>query len=475
MKGKMFAALVIGLALAGPSAANAQTPAGAPTFSKDVAPIFYKNCTVCHRPGEIAPMSLLTYNDARPWTRSIATNVTKGTMPPWHADPAHGEFLNDRRLSQADKDTIVRWVSAGAPEGNPADLPAQPVYPDGWAIGKPDAVFALGEDYPVAASGTIDYKYFEVPTNFTEDKWIQGFEVKPGEPSVVHHVIVYARPPQRPRPAAAANAAPAGAAPAGGAPAAGAPAGGAAQANPQRRQPPFTFAPNMEEPDEVKAGAAHEGVPNDRPAPEGGTGMFVGGYTPGQAVRMFQPGSALRLPAGSTLVFQMHYTANGKPSHDRSKIGFVFAREAPKQEAIIGALVNQNFTLPAGVANTKVDAEMTINQDMILWSLLPHTHVRGRQWEITATYPDGRREVILSVPNYDFNWQTDYIFKQPLKLPKGTVLHSAAWFDNSAANKSNPNPKADVHWGEQTWEEMQFTAFTFTLEPQQRPATGAQQ
>ena len=462
MKGKMFAALVIGLALAGSSAANAQTPAGAPTFSKDVAPIFYKNCTVCHRPGEIAPMSLLTYNDARPWTRSIATNVTKGTMPPWHADPAHGEFLNDRRLSQADKDTIVRWVSAGAPEGNPADLPPQPVYPDGWAIGKPDAIFALSEDYPVAASGTIDYKYFEVPTNFTEDKWIQAFEVKPGSPSVVHHVIVYARPPQRPRPAAAAAATP----PAGGAP---------ANAAPQRRQAPFTFAPNMDEPDEVKAGAARQEGGNDRPAPEGGTGMFVGGYTPGQAVRIFQPGSSLRLPAGSTLVFQMHYTANGKPMTDRSKIGFVFAKEAPKQEAIIAALVNQNFTLPAGAPSTKVDAELTINQDMILWSLLPHTHVRGRRWEIEARYPDGRNEVILAVPNYDFNWQTDYIFKQPLKLPKGTVLHSSAWYDNSTANKSNPNPKADVHWGDQTWEEMQFTAFTFTLEPQQRPATGAQQ
>ena len=300
MKGKMFAALVIGVTLAGPTAASAQgTSAGAPTFTKDVAPIFYKNCTVCHRPGALAPMSLLTYADARPWTRSIATNVTRGTMPPWHADPAHGEFLNDRHLSQADKDTIVNWVSAGAPEGNAADLPSQPVYPDGWAIGKPDAIFAIAEDYPVPASGTVDYKYFEVPTNFTEDKWIQAFEVKPGEPSVVHHVIVYARPPQRPRPAVAADAAP------GGASATGAPQ--------QRRQPPFSFAPNMEEPDDVKAGAAHAAVENDRPAPEGGIGMFVGGYTPGQSFRVFQPGSSMRLPAGSTIVFQMHYTATGRP------------------------------------------------------------------------------------------------------------------------------------------------------------------
>src|SRR5262249_48955725 len=184
-----------------------------------------------------------------------------------------------------------------------------------------------------------------------------------------------------------------------------------------------------------RAAAGHEAGPTERPRPDAGSGMFVGGSTPGQSVRVFQPGSALRLPAGSTIVFQMHYTANGKASHDRSKIGFVFAKEAPKQEAIIGALINQNFTLPAGVANTKVDAEMTINQDMILWSLLPHTHMRGRSWEVTAKYPDGRSEILLAVPNYDFNWQTDYIFKQPLKLPKGTVLHSSAVYDNSTANK----------------------------------------
>lgn len=452
--GALAAALVI------PAAAQAQSGGPAPTFSKDVAPIFYKNCTVCHRPGEVAPMSLLSYQEARPYARAIATQVSKGTMPPWHADPSHGQFLNDRRLSPAEKETILRWVSNGAPEGNAKDLPAKPVYPNGWSIGTPDAIFALQEDYPVPARGTVDYKYFEVPTNFTEDRWIQAFEVKPGTPAVVHHVIVYARPPKRDRPMTAATAA------------AGATAPGAAPA--QRRQPPFSFAANMEEPDDVKAAAARQETPNDRPFPQQGTGSFVGGFTPGQNVRVFQPGSALRLPAGSTLVFQMHYTANGTAATDRSRIGFVFASEAPKQEAIIAALVNANFTLPANSPETRVDAEMTINQDMTLWSLLPHTHVRGRRWQIEATYPDGRKEIVLAVPNYDFNWQTDYVFKEPLQLPKGTVLKSSAWYDNSAANKSNPNPGMDVHWGEQTWEEMQFTAFTFTLNPQPRPAPAQQ-
>src|SRR5258706_1928605 len=214
----LVALLMTGAAVMGPSLASGQTPA--PTFSKDVAPILYKNCTVCHRPGEIAPMSLLTYSAARPYLRSIATHVSRGTMPPWHADPTHGQFSNDRRLSQADKDTILRWVSSGAPEGNPADLPPQPVYADGWSIGKPDAGFALVEDYKGPAGWTIDYKYFEVPTNLTEDKWIQAFEVKPGTPSVVHHVIVYARLPQRPQ-------------------------SGEPQGN-ERRQGPFTFGPNME-------------------------------------------------------------------------------------------------------------------------------------------------------------------------------------------------------------------------------------
>jgi len=186
---------VITLASAGSALAqNAALPS--PTFSTDVAPILYKNCTTCHRPGEIAPMSLLTFRDTRPWVKSIGTQVQKGTMPPWHADPAYGEFVNDRRLSASEKDTILRWVNAGAPEGDPKDLPAPPKYAEGWAIGEPDVVFAMQEDYPLPASGTVAYQYFEVATNFAEDRWVQAFEVRPGNRAAVHHVIVYARPPE---------------------------------------------------------------------------------------------------------------------------------------------------------------------------------------------------------------------------------------------------------------------------------------
>ena len=219
---------------------------------------------------------------------------------------------------------------------------------------------------------------------------------------------------------------------------------------------------------------AKQATPNDRPVPKEGLGAFVGGFAPGQAIRVYQEGTAMKLPAGSTLIFQVHYTAGGKPVNDQSKIAFVWAKSAPKQELITVPLINGNFTLPAGSPNTQVDAEMTFNMDTTLWSILPHTHVRGREWKVEVTYPDGRKEVVLAVPKYDFNWQTDYVFKEPLKLPKGTSLKTLAWYDNSTRNKSNPDPSVDVHWGEQTWEEMQFTALTMTIDPPASRPTGGQ-
>jgi hypothetical protein len=437
------------------ASASAQTP----TFAKDVAPILYKHCTNCHRPGEIAPMSLLTYADARPYVRAIQSRVTAGTMPPWHADPAYGEFLNDRRLSATEKDTILKWIAGGAPEGNSQDLPPAPKYADGWMIGQPDVILPMQEDYPIPASGTVSYQYFEVPTNFTEDKWIQAFEVRPGNRAVVHHVIIYTRDPkaveqmrQQAREAEASGK--------------------------PRPVPLVSFAEGMDIPAGQTGGPAlppeerKAAGPNDRPSPGGFTGS-IGGYVPGNGYRIYEPGTATKLPAGSSLVFQMHYTPTGKATTDRSSIGIVFAKEKPKIELRGAVLANGALHIKANDPNARVDAEMTVNRDIELYSILPHTHVRGKGWEYEAIYPDGRKETLLSVPHYDFDWQTDYIYKQPVRIPKGTRIHATAWYDNSTANKSNPDPSKDVWWGDQTWEEMMFTGLTFSVPaPAQAPTGG---
>src|SRR5262245_34306914 len=310
-------------AIASSTSLGAQAPA-TPTFSKDVAPILYKNCTNCHRPGEIAPMSLLTYKDARPWARAIREEVSLGKMPPWHADPAHGEFSNDRRLTDADKETIVKWVNAGSLEGDPDDLPPPPTYTDGWMMGEPDIVLAMDEDYPIPADGIVEYKYFEVPTNFTEDRWVQAMEVRPGNRAVVHHVLTYALAPEPPakRPAA------------------------------------FTFAEGMDVPKDVEESMSKRAPANDRPRPKR-QGSIGGGFVPGQAVRNYQPGTAIRIPAGAVLVFQMHYTANGKATTDRTRIGLRLAKEPPRYEVRLSALFNGALEIPAGASNHRVDAEMT--------------------------------------------------------------------------------------------------------------------
>jgi hypothetical protein len=410
--------------------------AAVPTFSKDVAPILYKNCTGCHRPGEIGPMPLLTYDDARPYATAIKDEVQAGHMPPWHAAAPAGMFLNERRLSDADKQTLFRWVEGGAPRGNDRDLPPKPAYPDGWTIGTPDAVFPMPTAYAVPASGTIPYQYFEVPTNFTEDKWIQALEIRPGTRAVVHHVLLYAREPEGsgpprtrvltprrdgtfPQPAAAPAGAPA-------APPAAPPAGAQPQTPPRR------------------------------------LGALIGATAPGTNATMFRPGAALQIRAGAVLTFQIHYTANGVAATDRSTVGIVFAKTPPTAEVRAASFINARLAIPAGAANHQVDAEVTFAEDALVWGLLPHTHLRGTKWEYRLVYPDGRTESILSVPRYDFNWQTYYMFAKPLAVPKGARIESSAWYDNSAANPSNPDPKKDVRWGDQTWEEMQYTGILYS-------------
>jgi hypothetical protein len=470
MRKVVAAALVVLGALSVAPPAWAQTP-GALTYTKDVAPILYANCTSCHRAGEIAPMSLMNYKEVRPWARAIAARVADGTMPPWHADPAHGTFSNARMLSEIQKATIAQWVAAGAPEGAAADMPAPPAYENGWTIGEPDAVLSMQEDYPIPATGDIPYQYFEVPANFAEDRFIQAWEIKPGNRSVVHHIIVSTRPPRdiieqqmKQQQQMMLNRM------FGPAPAPGTP----------RPTPMFSFACCIEIPPGQTGGRPlppdQRRAPGkaDRPRPVG-SGPSIGGYVPGNSIRVFPEGTAMRLPKGYSLVFQMHYTTNGKATTDRSTVALKFAKAVPKTVLNTATLINGSLTIPPRAADHLVENTMTINRDVMLYSLVPHTHVRGKRWHYEATYPDGRTEVILSVPKYDFNWQHEYVFAQPLRMPAGTKIHAKAWYDNSPANKSNPDPDKEVTWGDQTWEEMMYTSITFSVVPAAPATAGVRQ
>ena len=419
----VWCAIVIGRSGAADGQYAAKAADDVPTFTRDVAPIVYKNCAGCHRPGEIAPMSLLTYEDARPWAKAMRDEVSDGTMPPWHADAPHGTFLNERVLTGTEKDTIRKWANGGAPKGDPKDLPPVPNFADGWTVGKPDAVFEMAEEYKLPAEGTIQYEYFYLPTNFTEVKWVKSIEVRPGNREVVHHVLVYYR------------------------------------AAPDMQRTPV-FKPNPETarmpPDRaegVRLNPARQGLPPRR---------LLATYAPGTASQAAPEGTAFRLEPGGIIELQMHYTTKGAPATDRTKVGFIFAKEPPAQELRPGQFINGTFTLPAGAANVSVDADVEFLQDATVWGIFPHTHLRGKKWEYKMILPDGSSKTILSVPGYDFNWQTYYMFKEPLKVPKGAKIIATAWYDNSAANKSNPDPKSDVKWGDQTWEEMQYTGVLFT-------------
>jgi len=382
-------ALVIGLAAV--SAHAEQTPF---TFSKDVAPIFYNHCVECHRPTMFAPMSLLTYEDARPWARSIKQRILTREMPPWGADPSIGHFRNDSRLSQNEIDTIVGWVDGGAPKGNDKDLPERPHFADGWTIGEPDVVLTMLEPFHISARGVIPYQYIRIPVNFPEDRWLKAIEIKPGSRSHVHHVIAYTQP---------------------------------------------------------------QGTSMATENPLGRTN--IGGTTPNKPGVVFGDGIARLLRANSEIVLQMHYTTNGTEADDRTSVALIFAKEPPKKMLRGGMALNFRFQIPAGAPNYEVRAVQTFSEDTVLTSMTPHMHSRGKDMTYVAHYPDGRSETLLSVPKYDFDWQLTYQLAEPKSLPKGTTLEVIAHFDNSANNKSNPDPAAVVRWGDQTWEEMMIGFF----------------
>jgi len=385
----------LGVSASGPTAARV-------TFTRDVAPILYNRCVECHRAGEVAPMALITYNETRPWAKSIKQKVVDRSMPPWLASPENTHFKNNRRLSQKEIDTITAWVDAGAPKGSDEDLPAPPKFEEGWAIGKPDAIISLDQEVAVPAEGVIPYKYLTVQTNFNEDKWVQAAEIRAGNRKVVHHIIVYVQEP---------------------------------------------------------------GVKNDQPAEgRGGRGVKLSGFAPGEQPKVFPSGTGRLIKKGSKLTFQMHYTPNGEATTDRSYIGLVFSKTPVQKVALTGTATNSRFVIPPGDGNYEVRSSWTAPDDVRIIDLMPHMHVRGKDFTYTAVYPDGRSEVVLQVPKYDFNWQLLYQFKEPLFLPKGARLDCVAHFDNSGRNKYNPDPTKEVRWGDQTWEEMMIGWFDYILE-----------
>jgi hypothetical protein len=389
--------------------------APAPTFSKDVAPILQEHCQGCHRPGEAAPMSLLTYEQARPWAKSIKTAVLSKKMPPWPADPSVGHFSNDRSLAAKDRDTLVAWVDAGAPQGNAKDMPKPKPFVDGWNIGTPDKVIEMPEAFNVPSSGTIDYQYVILPLNLTEDRWIQAAEVRPGNRAVVHHVIAFIREP-------------------------------GSKWNRDRR-PGEVFVPEK----------------NAKGEREGFGGDMLAGYAPGLPATVLEPGTARLVKAGSDVVFQVHYTANGKSGEDKTKVGVVFAKEKPAQRVLTVGAQNNKFAIPPGDPNYRVDAEIELAHDVKLTAMLPHMHLRGKDFEYRAVFPTGETKTLLRVPHYDFSWQLWYDVGGGMEIPKGTKIQCTAHYDNSANNPANPDATKEVKWGDQSWEEMMIGFFDVSI------------
>jgi mono/diheme cytochrome c family protein len=377
--------VILSAVLLAPASAGAQTP----SFAKDVAPIFYSKCVECHRPTMFAPMSLVKFDEARPWAKSIRNRVAGRTMPPWGADPAHGVFKNDPRLSDKEISTILAWVDGGAPKGDDKDMPAMPKFTDGWTIGEPDAVFEMKEAYQIPATGVIEYQYIRIPMNIPEARWLAAIEIKPQARAHVHHVLAYTQPAGTP----------------------------------------------------INEGGAL------------GPGN-IGGVTPNKPGVVFDPGVGRLLEANSDLILQMHYTTNGEAAVDKTVVGLKFLKEPPAMVQRGGSVIQPRFVIPAGDPNAEVRGSRVLQADTIITSFTPHMHVRGKDMTYTAKYPDGRTEVLLSVPKYDFNWQITYQLKEAKRMPKGTEIEVVAHYDNSPQNKFNPDPTKDVRWGDQTFEEM---------------------
>jgi hypothetical protein len=387
------------------------------TFNKDVLPVLQKNCQECHRPGEVAPMSLLNYSEARPWAKAMKAAVVTQKMPPWFADPQYGHFANDRRLSQEEINVLSAWADNGAPEGDAKDKPADKQFTNGWRI-KPDMVIAMPEAFHLPAKGTINYQYIRVKGDINQDLWVTAAEMRPGNPKVVHHAKLWVLPPGSKW---MADAVP---------------------------------------------GKAYEGRETGRNDAMDGNDI-IGKFNPGLGAQSFDVGGSAKLiPKGSNFVFELHYTASGVETTDISRVGLVVSKDAPQTRYYLspGTPAALNLVIPPGESNVEVVAESTVGFDTKLTYIQPHMHLRAKDYELRLIYPTGEKQVVFK-GKWDFDWQLGYDLKEPIVLPKGTRILTIVHYDNSPNNKWNPDPQKEVLWGPQNWDEMQSSFLGFLIPP----------
>jgi len=389
------------------------------TFYREVLPILQRRCQVCHRAGGIAPMAFETYQQTRSYADAIRVAVERRTMPPWFAEKAIGRFSNDPSLSDAEIATLVAWDVAKAPEGNAASAPAKRRWAERWTIPEPDVTIAMTEGVNIPADGEVDYTYEIVPTQFKEGRWVAASEILPGMPENVHHAVVYVRPPG----SAWLRHAPVG--------------------------KPFTAAMLNTEEDRQNAMWTDSDI------------LLV--YAPGSTPDNWPAGMAKYVPAGSDLVFQLHYTTNGKTGTDVSRMGLIFSKQPVEKRVLTLQLTNDHFVIPPGAPDYRVEARGRLPSDALLLSFFPHMHLRGKRFEYNLVRADKSIEPLLRV-NYHFHWQMSYRLGEPVALKAGTELQAVAWFDNSKANPHNPDPHAAVRWGEQTSDEMMVGFFDVAVD-----------
>jgi hypothetical protein len=403
----------------------------AATFSKEVAPIFFARCAGCHRPNDIAPMSLLDYRSARPWAKAIREAVMTRKMPPWFADPHFGSFANDARLSESEMETIKAWVDGGAAEGNLKDLPPAPIYVEGWRLGRPDIVVDIGRDFAVKP-GQDAYEHFVVPANFTEGKWVRAAEIRPGNRKVVHHVHVSVVADQSQAGSTSIESM-------------------TALDRFLVREGTLTRV-RMDAP--VVDNACAADAP-DLPYLSGFQEGALASFLPGRAPDVFPDGSAKWIPAGSKFEFVIHYArTSGVPQTDRTSIGLYLAPGPPERTLRRMDLRNFFFRIPAGAASHEVRRCYTFERDKLLLSITPHMHYRAHDVTYELKRPGGKQETLLVVPHYDFNWQLVYRLKEPIRVEKGSRLMVTVHYDNSPNNPANPDPGQAVRWGDKSEEEM---------------------